>query len=147
MATFRPVEKRIRPSGISLGPKPRIAFSGSDDEISYLVLIRFENDGETYPGPFGSAYLDSIKSLLRMIKARQNPARSKGSKKNKKLSATSETVAELLDLLPVSAKARISKEILVEAKASLSRHKGKGGLKTISSVVYKLESFIKHGSP
>ena len=118
-----------------------------EDEITFLILLKLENDSDVLPGPHGSAYMDCIRSLIREQKYLQNQSTNKPSTGKQKHSSTAYTVAELLDLLPGAAKQRLAGEILLESKGILARQRRKAGVKAMSSAISKLEDLVSLGAP
>ncbi len=118
-----------------------------EDEITFLILLKLENDSEVHPGPYGGAYLECVRSMIREQKYLQNQSTNKPSTGKQRYSATAYTVAELLDLLPGPAKHRLTGEILLESKGILARQKRKAGVKTMASVIGKLDDLVRLGSP
>ena len=118
-----------------------------EDEITFLILLKLENDSEVHPGPYGGAYLECIRSMIREQKYLQGQSTNKPSTSKQRYSTTAYTVAELLDLLPEPAKQRLTGEILLESKGILARQKRKAGVKTMASVIGKLDGLVRLGSP
>lgn len=122
-------------------------FKLRDDEITYLVLLKLENDSGALPGLHGYTYMDVIKGLLREQKRKITHRDRKISKSRERHSQTAETIAEFFDLLPDGAKHRLSRELLVEGKGVLSRHKRKAGVKSLASTIQRLERLVNAGTP
>lgn len=117
-----------------------------DDEISYLVLLKLENDCAVLPGPFGSTYQDTLKALIREQKSKIMHGTIGVSTSKKRFSQASETIAEFLDLLPDRPKSRLTRELIVEGKGILSRQKRRAGVRNLASIIQKLESLVSMGS-
>lgn len=116
-----------------------------EDEITYLILLKLENDSGIMPGLYGSAYIDAIKGLIREQKSKMTHGVSNSFTKRTRFSQAAETIAEFMDLLPEAAKLRLSREILVEGKGILSRQKRKAGVKKLASIIQRLERLVSMG--
>jgi hypothetical protein len=109
--------------------------------------LKLENDSVVLPGPYGSAYIDSIRALIREQKMKMTHRENGISPKKSKFTQTAETIAELIDFASDAARARISKEVLLEAKGILSRQRNKAGVRTLASIVQRLEKQLSLGTP
>lgn len=116
-----------------------------DDEITFLILLKMENDSAAMPGIYGSAYMDSVRGMIREQKTKITHRASEKSPGRARFSQSAETIAEFMDLLPEAAKQRLSREILVEGKGILSRQKRKAGVKKLASVIQRLERLVSMG--
>ncbi len=116
-----------------------------DEEVTYLILLKLENDSEVFPGPYGNAYMDCIRALIQNYKYSQIQLPNKQGAGAVKLSKTAETIGELIDLLPDSSKRKVNKEILDESRGVQARQKRRPGLQRMASVIQRLETLANLG--
>lgn len=116
-----------------------------EDEITFLLLLKMENDSVTLPGVYGSAYIDNVRTMIKEQKNKLTHGANEKSSHRARYSQSAETIAEFMDLLPEAAKLRLSREILVEGKGILSRQKHKAGVKKLASVIQRLERLVSMG--
>lgn len=119
----------------------------TEDEIGHLILLKFENDAETVQGPYGGAYSDSIRKLVRENKSRQIQSANKQGTTKTHYSQTGQAVAQLLDKVPNQFRSRIVKELVNESKVIVARQRNKAGVKAITSLIEKLENLLGLGVP
>lgn len=119
----------------------------TDPEIDYLLLLLWDNNSEVLAGPYGSAYSESLKRLIREHKSRQSlPANGQPLGKFRH-SETAQVVAQLLDTLSPQAKLKLAREIHAESRVALARQRNKAGVKTITSVIERLGELVTLGAP
>lgn len=117
-----------------------------DRELTYLLLLKLENDGEAFSGLYGSVYLDCMRKLIPIYKSSVFDKHSTQKTKIKH-SETASTVAQLLDFLPAGARSKILQRIIPESKAFLGRQKNKPGIKPLHKFIDRLEALSAMGGP
>lgn len=116
-----------------------------DQEITFLVLLKLENDSGLMPGLYGSTYIDIMKSLIREHRFRATDGDQSEGTGGKKYSPAAQILAELFDLFPSMAKIRLAREMLLEGRGILSRQKRRAGLKAMTTGIQQLEKLISAG--
>lgn len=119
----------------------------SDEECTYLALLKLENDAEVAPGPHGNIYKECLQRLIREHKVRQPMSTNRPHSAKSSYSETANTVAKLLDTLPAMRKAKFAQEILSEARVALARQRHKPGAKALSAVIDRLKELVDLGAP
>jgi hypothetical protein len=112
-----------------------------DDEIAFLVLLKFENDASVVAGAGGAAYRDAVRRLVREQKAKQSGFGAPAGRRSK----SADLIAEFFDRLPSSAKQKLAEKLVSEGKIIIGRHKRIPGVETLNSIIQKLDTLPNFG--
>jgi len=113
-----------------------------EQEITYLVLLKLENDSGVMSGLYGSAYIDVMKTLIREYRTKASAVGIKESRDSKNFSPVALILAELFDLFPGTAKIRLAREVLLEGKGILHRHKRRAGITDLAARIQMLDKLV-----
>ncbi|MCO5143146.1 MAG: hypothetical protein M9962_08665 [Oligoflexia bacterium] len=115
-------------------------FRLSEDEISYLVLLKLENDAQTLPGQYGGAYVENLRAQIRERKERAVRAESIVDSAVHNFSKTTLALAELFEQLPEGRREKLLEEFLQESKGVVSRMGRRPGVRALQQAMQKLEA-------
>jgi hypothetical protein len=88
-------------------------FRLSDKEISYLVLLKLENDAEALPGQYGGAYVENLRAQIRERKEQAMRGESAAADAPPNFSKSALAVAELFEQLPAGRREKLLEELLL----------------------------------
>lgn len=115
----------------------------SDDELSFLLLLKFENEAVSLPGGYGGTFSEISKNLLNDFRLRAQTKDQVLKDEQYNQSSLGVAVSRVIDALPEGSRKKVAAEMLPAAKAVLSRQRKKPGVRTLALNISRFEELIK----
>ncbi|MBY0471182.1 hypothetical protein K2X30_08455 [bacterium] len=137
--------KNRAPSSYRMSPETLAqlgkAIGLKEDEVTYLILLRLQNESESRSGPHGSALGKSLQSMLRVHE--EKTLAPKADPQARDLDGISLLCAEVFQQLPHVQRLKVADRLLREARVFVSRQTSRIGIKAFEQKTHRVEQFLQ----